>query len=96
MTSSEVLQMALPLVQDLAHDLDGPQRYDRLLRAVQTLFRCDACALLRLEGEVLVPLAVRGLSADTLGRRFRVREHPRFAELMAHDFPRSFDAHSPP
>ncbi|HVR50891.1 MAG TPA: nitric oxide reductase transcriptional regulator NorR [Pseudorhodoferax sp.] len=95
MTPSELLQAVLPLVRDLSHELEGPQRYDRLLRAVEDLFRCDACALLRLEGDALVPLAVRGLSADTLGRRFRVHEHPRFAALMAHDGPRSFDADSP-
>ena len=29
------------------------------------------------------PLAIDGLSPDTLGRRFRVAEHPRFAALLA-------------
>jgi hypothetical protein len=32
---------------------------------------------------MLVPLAVDGLSADTLGRRFKVSEHPRFAVLLS-------------
>src|SRR5690606_29850718 len=46
------------------------------------LMPCDAIALLRLEDEQLVPLAVRGLSADALGRRFRLDEHPRLAALL--------------
>jgi anaerobic nitric oxide reductase transcription regulator len=47
------------------------------------LLPCDATAMLRLEGDWLVPLAVNGLSGDTLGRRFRVAEHPRFAAAVA-------------
>ncbi|KTT28155.1 transcriptional regulator, partial [Pseudomonas oryzihabitans] len=46
----------------------------------------------RLEGEVLVPLAVRGLNADTLGRRFKVGEHPRLARLLASRHPTRFAA----
>jgi anaerobic nitric oxide reductase transcription regulator len=59
------------------------------------LFDCDACALLRLDGEALVPLAVSGLRHDTLGRRFRIQDHPRLAALMDSDAPTFFDADSP-
>jgi anaerobic nitric oxide reductase transcription regulator len=51
---------------------------------------CDAVALLRLEDDVLIPLAVQGLSADTLGRRFRVAEHPRLKILLEHSGPTRF------
>ncbi len=41
-----------------------------------------------------VPLAVDGLSRDTLGQRFRVGEHPRFAQLLSQTGPTRFAADS--
>ena len=52
------------------------------LATVRRLFACDAVALLRLENDCLLPLAIDGLSPDTLGRRFRVAEHPRLQRLL--------------
>lgn len=95
MTASSILDALLPLVRDLSLQLTSQERYARLLKAVEALFRCDASALLRLDVDTLVPLAVRGLGADTLGRRFRVIDHPRFATLMAQDTPTCFEADSP-
>ena len=83
MTTHPLLQALLPLVDDLSRELVEAERYRRLLSALRALIPCDATALLRLEGEQLVPLAVDGLSPDTLGRRFAVAEHPRFAALLA-------------
>lgn len=57
-------------------------RYRTLLTAVRELVRCDAAALLRLDAEVLKPVAVDGLSDETLGRQFPVASHPRFARLL--------------
>lgn len=48
-------------------------RFRQLLAAARGIVRCDAAALLRLQGEVLVPVAVHGLSDDALGRRFPSR-----------------------
>nr|WP_232539984.1 nitric oxide reductase transcriptional regulator NorR [Azohydromonas aeria] len=56
--------------------------YAALLDAVQAMAGADAVALLRLDGEVLVPVAVRGLSEEALGRRFPVSAHPRLALLL--------------
>lgn len=56
--------------------------YRRLLSAARALVQCDAAALLRLEGNLLVPVAIDGLSEDTLGRRFAVAQHPRLAQLL--------------
>ncbi len=83
MTINPMLALLLPLVADLACELPEGERYRRLLGALRTLLPCDATALLRLDGEQLVPLAVDGLSADTLGRRFKVAEHPRLQALLA-------------
>ncbi len=84
MTTHPLLAALIPLVADLSRDLPEAERYRRLLGALRALLPADAAALLRLHGDTLVPLAVDGLSADTLGRRFRVDEHPRFARLLAH------------
>ncbi|KTS79789.1 transcriptional regulator [Pseudomonas oryzihabitans] len=92
MTIPPLLEVMIPLVADLARDLPDKQRYATLLDALRKLLPFDAVALLRLEGEVLVPLAVRGLNADTLGRRFKVGEHPRLARLLASRHPTRFAA----
>ncbi|MES2942273.1 MAG: nitric oxide reductase transcriptional regulator NorR [Pseudomonadota bacterium] len=77
-----MLQTLVPLVNDLAREMPDGDRYRRLLEAVRSLLPCDAAALLRLDGEFLLPVAVNGLSDDTLGRRFRVSEHPRFEAIL--------------
>ncbi|MDP3848529.1 MAG: nitric oxide reductase transcriptional regulator NorR [Pseudomonas sp.] len=82
MTTNPLLATLLPLVADLACELPEAERYRRLLGALRVLLPCDATALLRLDGEQLVPVAVDGLSADTLGRRFKVVEHPRLQTLL--------------
>jgi anaerobic nitric oxide reductase transcription regulator len=94
MTANSLLSAFLPLVADLSRELPEGERYRRLLDALRELLPCDATALLRLEGEQLVPLAVHGLSADTLGRRFKVAEHPRLKALLENRLPTHFAADS--
>ena len=90
MTAKSLLTALLPLVADLSRELPESERYRRLLKAMRALLPCDAAALLRLDGEWLVPLAVDGLSLDTLGRRFKVSEHPRFDVLLSAKGPTRF------
>ncbi|WNW10554.1 nitric oxide reductase transcriptional regulator NorR [Pseudomonas sp. DTU_2021_1001937_2_SI_NGA_ILE_001] len=87
-----LLRSLLPLVADLSRELPDHERYRRLLHSLRQLLPCDAVALLKLEDDVLVPLAVEGLSPDTLGRRFRVVEHPRLEALLASEQPVRFAA----
>uniref|UniRef100_UPI000D39F0CB nitric oxide reductase transcriptional regulator NorR n=1 Tax=unclassified Variovorax TaxID=663243 RepID=UPI000D39F0CB len=87
-----LLTALLPLMADLAQDLPEAERHRRLLETLRVLLPCDATAMLRLEGGWLVPLAVNGLAGDTLGRRFRVAEHPRFAQLLDAPGPVRFPA----
>ncbi|PTR35447.1 anaerobic nitric oxide reductase transcription regulator [Luteibacter sp. OK325] len=93
-TSPADLDALLPLVDDLSRELPEFERYRRLLGTLRSLVRCDASALLRLDNGELVPLAVDGLTEDTLGRRFPVADHPRFAALLAHEGPTLFPADS--
>lgn len=83
MTTSHILNAVSPLIADLAQDLSERERLRRLLAALRNLLPADAVALLKLEGEWLRPMAIDGLMPDTLGRRFRLAEHPRFAQLLA-------------
>jgi anaerobic nitric oxide reductase transcription regulator len=95
MTRDPLLQSLVPLVGDLARDLPPTERYRRLLHALRVLLPCNAAALLQLENEVLVPLSVDGLSPDTMGRRFRIDQHPRFSALIRAGGPMRFPADSP-
>ncbi|MFJ4142969.1 nitric oxide reductase transcriptional regulator NorR [Pseudomonas sp. NPDC089734] len=90
MMTPPLLLALVPLVADLSRELPEEERYRRLLQALRQLLPCDAVALLRLEEDVLIPLAVDGLSPDTLGRRFRVQEHPRLKILLESQGPVRF------
>lgn len=94
MTTSSVFQAVIPLIADLARDLPEDERYQRLLDALRQFLPADAAALLRLDGDTLVPVATTGLSPDTLGRRFRLDEHPRLLTLMSRRGATRFTAHS--
>jgi anaerobic nitric oxide reductase transcription regulator len=85
MTTNTFFTSLISVVADLSMHMPPEQRYQRLLQHLRQTFPCDASALLKLEGRQLVPLAVNGLSEDTLGRRFIVAEHPRLARIVASD-----------
>lgn len=93
-TALPLLNSLTPLIQDLSLELTQTERYRRLLKSLLALFPGDAAAVLRLDGETLVPLAIDGLSSDVLGRRFRVSDHPRFAQLLSRQEPTRFAADS--
>lgn len=90
-SSTAVIELAL----DLATSVNTKDRFDRLLDTVRKTITCDAVALLSFHGDVLKPIALQGLSRDTLGRRFYVEEHPRFLALCQSKSPIRFAADSP-
>lgn len=55
---------------------------------------CDAVALLSYADNQLTPLAQQGLSDDTLGRRFTLEQHPRFATICQSKQPVRFSKDS--
>lgn len=71
------LDAVVAIASDLTSALSAHERYDRLLHALHRVIPFDAAALLRLEGDRLIPIASQGLSEDAMGRRFVLREHPR-------------------
>ncbi len=90
-----LLDALLPVLDDLARDLEPHERYRRLLDACHALLPCDAIALLRLDQGHLVPVAARGLLPDVLGRRFALSEQPRLAAILQNTGPLRFAADSP-
>ncbi|WP_392339239.1 nitric oxide reductase transcriptional regulator NorR [Moritella marina] len=72
------------IIYDLSRELPKYQRYNRLLQAWRDTFACDACVLLKLEGDHLVPKSANGLQIEAMGRHFPITEHPRFEQILAH------------
>lgn len=83
MTTSLFCSAFVSIINDLSQQLASEQRYQRLLQSLRQMFPCDACALLKLEQNYLIPLAINGLTEDTLGRRFLIKDQPRFAMILA-------------
>ncbi|WP_246589976.1 nitric oxide reductase transcriptional regulator NorR [Marinobacterium ramblicola] len=94
MTVFSMADSMISVVSDLSSQMTPETRFERLLEALLKAFPCDAAALLRLNGSVLIPLATRGLSDDTAGRAFQVEEHPRFAHILMSREPVRFAADS--
>lgn len=78
----------------LASGLNDEDRFNRLLDAVRKTIQCDCVVLMSLQKETLVPLAMQGLTRDTLGRRFLISEHPRLQQICQSAVPVRFDADS--
>ncbi len=74
---NEWIQVAL----DITSGISDQDRFDRLLSTIRQTLKCDASALLLYSNQQFVPLATNGLSADVLGRRFNVNQHPRFEAI---------------
>ncbi|MDE3009491.1 MAG: nitric oxide reductase transcriptional regulator NorR [Pseudomonadota bacterium] len=82
------------LLADLVTALPSAIRLERLTRVLRSHYACDAVALLRLQDDCLLPMAVDGLVHEALGRRFLVAQHPRFAAILARREPVRFAADS--
>lgn len=93
MTTNAALASITEIVADLTRQLSPQARFQRVLEALMNSFGCDAAALLQLEGEQLIPRAVKGLSQETLGRRFPI-EQPRLQEILQSRGPVRFPADS--
>lgn len=89
------LNSLIELAIDLSLSLVSDDRFERLLTHIRKAINCDAVVLLTLQGEHLKPLALQGLSTETLGRRFEISEHPRFEVICNSKAPVRFESESP-
>ena len=92
--SESPLAALLAIAQDLTASHAAGDRYSRLLAAVQRLIPADAACLMRLEGDVLVPVAGYGLTPAALSRRYPRREHPRLDIILGSSEPVRFPVDS--
>ncbi len=76
------LAVLVELAADLTAHLAAADRSQRLVDIVQRALRCDSAALLRLDGDALVPVAAYGLVPELMSQRFVIAEHPRFAHIL--------------
>jgi anaerobic nitric oxide reductase transcription regulator len=88
--NSSLIELAI----DLSSGLINTDRFERLLTTVRKTVACDAVVLLARQGERLKPLALQGLSPDTLGRRFEIDQHPRFQQICNSKIPVRFESDS--
>lgn len=94
MMPGPTLDVLLSIARDLTASFPSQERAQRLVDAVHRALPCDATALLRAQGQDLVPVAQLGLASDLLGRRFRTAEHPRLAAICSAAEPVLFAAES--
>lgn len=71
------LEAIVRIANDLTAVLDDEDRYSRLLEALRLAIPYDSATLLQIDGDVLIPIAARGLSPQVMGMVFPRREHPR-------------------
>ncbi len=85
----------LQLINDLSRTLPTTERYHRLLTCIKEIYPCDAICLLQLQDQYLIPLAILGLSEDTLGRQFKIDQQPRLKTIVDNAVPTRFPSDSP-
>ena len=75
------MQAVADMAIALQNGLSRQDRFQKLIGSVRLLLGGDASALLRYENLLFRPLAIDGLSADVLGRRFSLSAHPRLEAI---------------
>ncbi|WP_434355188.1 nitric oxide reductase transcriptional regulator NorR [Parasalinivibrio latis] len=89
-SANDLISLALDLSASITHE----NRFQELLQHAIRVIPCDAVGLLKKQGDILVPLAMTGLTPDTLGRRFKIEEHPRLDTICRSQKPVRFPAES--
>ncbi|WP_306331512.1 nitric oxide reductase transcriptional regulator NorR [Vibrio injensis] len=79
----------------LASGINDQDRFHRLLDAIRKTIQCDCVVLMSRQNDTLIPLAMQGLTRDTLGRRFIISEHPRLDIICQSTSPVRFGADCP-
>lgn len=82
------------IAHDLTTVLGAEDRYQRLLEALRLALPYDSAALLRLEHDMLTPIASMGLKPKALGTNFRRTEHPRLDIICSSKEPTLFSSDS--
>ncbi len=93
--SSSIEQVLLNIALELNMGQPSSTHYQKLIDGLQQVLPCDASALFILDQQQqLVPVAINGLSAEVLGRRFLPDLHPRLGLILASRHPVRFPENS--
>ncbi|CAI8948473.1 nitric oxide reductase transcriptional regulator NorR [Methylocaldum szegediense] len=82
-------------VLSLTANLSMKERIEGFLEIFAKVTGNHACAVLRFQDGVLVPVATRGLSPEVMGRQFHPEQHPRFAAILSSRTPVRFPPDDP-
>ena len=82
-------------VLSLTANLSMQDRYTGFLSIFAKVTGNFACALLRYQDGVLIPVSIRGLQAEVLEQVYLPEEHPRVAEIIQSRRPVRFSADDP-
>jgi len=91
----DTLEPLVSIALDLTAAMTARDRYERLLAAIRKVVPYDAAALMQVEGDVLIPVAARGLLPEALGRQYARQSHPRLDIICNADEPVRFPAENP-
>jgi anaerobic nitric oxide reductase transcription regulator len=82
-------------VLSLTANLSMKERIEGFLEIFAKVTGNHACAVLRFQDGLLVPVATRGLSPEVMGRQFHPEQHPRLAAILGSRTPVRFEADDP-
>ncbi len=88
------LDVLTAIAVDLTSEISAEDRYQRLLESLHLAIPYDAATLLRLRGDVLVPIVSRGLTPAAAGKNYLRSEHPRLDIICRSEEPVVFPADS--
>lgn len=91
MTESAIREAVLSLTANLSMK----ERIEGFLEIFAEVTGNHACAVLRFQDGLLVPVATRGLSPEVMGRQFHPEQHPRLAAILGSRTPVRFEADDP-
>jgi anaerobic nitric oxide reductase transcription regulator len=77
-----MLDPLLEVASDLSANAAAADKYQRFVALARKIIACDGIALLRLDGDELVPVALDGLRGEAIARRFSPREFPRLGAIL--------------
>jgi len=88
----DIIKTLVSIAVDLTTAMTAEDRYERLLVAIEKVIPYDAAALMRVNGDMLIPVAAKGLLPDAMGREYARSSHPRLDIICNSDGPVRFPA----
>ncbi len=93
MSTTKLDHVLLNIALNLSSSRCSDHQYQTLINGISDVFPCDAsCLFVFDEDGFLIPVAVKGLCATVLGRRYFPKAHPRLEAILKSQSPVRFDA----